>query len=260
MSIRSPYPFQRSPEKKPGESRPVGAVVMGSPTGELCAASFPRGIVLALCSFTLAVSSVAGASLVGRIDGEDYVSPTAQFRIRAPVLPELGGVITDTDNVVTFQDNFGTHVSVACFPLDALQRWEFETRGRRDYLLFFLTDTVMPNFLARFPGSTIESARYLPELEGGALLGYTLLPGGSQFENLNRVMTGPAHDPVVAKRGSLLFIHNRHVYVISLELAERATQRSSYRQTVEQENDLLFTRLTALYGRLTFSDGRPRTP
>jgi hypothetical protein len=219
-----------------------------------------RHLPLLLCSLALAVAPATGAALMGRIDGENYVSPTAQFRIRAPVLPELGGVITDSENVVTFQDDYGTHISVACFPLDATQRWEFDTRGRRDYLLFFFTDVVMANFLARFPGSRIESARYLPELEAGTLIGYSLLPAGSHFEQKNRVLDNPSPDPVTAKRGTLLFVRNRHVYALSIELAERATQRSTYSLTVDQENEQLTARLTALYGRMSFSDDRPRPP
>jgi hypothetical protein len=219
-----------------------------------------RFFPLLLCSLLLAAGPASSAELTGRMDGESYVSPTAQFRIRAPVLPELGGVITDNANVVTFQDNFGTHISVACFPLDATQRWEFDTRGRRDYLLYFFTDVIMVNFTTRFPGSKIESARYLPELEEGSLIGYSLLPGGSHFEQQNRVLDGPVTDPVVAKRGTLLFVRNRHVYALSIELAERATQRSSYKQTVEQENEQLSARLTALHGRMSFSDDRPRPP
>lgn len=215
---------------------------------------------LTVCVATLAGPSTLAATLMGRMDAESYVSPTGQFRIRAPVLPELGGVITDSENVVTFQDNFGTHISVACFPLDAIQRWELDTRGRRDYLLYFFTDVVMANFIARFPGSTVESARYLPELEEGALIGYSLLPGGSHFENANRVLDGPPLDPVVAKRGTMLFVRSRHVYALSIELAERATQRSTYAQTVEQENEQLSNRLTALLGRIIFSDDRPRNP
>ncbi|HEY8993625.1 MAG TPA: hypothetical protein VIM71_02985 [Lacunisphaera sp.] len=219
-----------------------------------------RFLPLLLCSLALAAAPAPTADLMGRMDGESYVSPTAQFRIRAPVLPELGGVITDDENVVTFQDNFGTHISVACFPLDATQRWEFETRGRRDYLLYFFTDVIMTNFTTRFPGSKIESARYLPDLEEGSLIGYSLLPGGSHFEQQNRVLDGPSPTPVVAKRGTLLFIHNRHIYALSIELAERATQRTTYKQTVEQENEQLSARLTALHGRMSFSDDRPRTP
>jgi hypothetical protein len=210
--------------------------------------------------FVLTGASSPAATLMGRMDGDSYVSPTGQFRVRAPVLPELGGVITDSENVVTFQDNFGTHISIACFPLDAIQRWEFDTRGRRDYLLYFFTDVVMANFIARFPGSKVESARYLPELEEGSLIGYSLLPGGSHFESVNRVLDGPPVDPVVAKRGTLLFVRSRHVYALSIELAERATQRSSYALSVEQENEQLSARLTALLGRITFSDDRPRNP
>lgn len=220
----------------------------------------PRFLPSLLCGLTLSVATAVAAPLAGRMDGESYISPTGQFRIRAPVLPELGGVITDTDNVVTFQDNFGTHISVACFPFDATQRWEHDTRGRRDYLLYFFTDIVMANFKARFPESREESARYLPDLYEGALIGYSLLPGGSEFEHLNRVTDAPLGDPVVAKRGTLLFVRDRHVYAISTELAERATQRSTYRLTREQEDEQLSNRLTAVLERITFTNDRPRSP
>ena len=219
-----------------------------------------RSLLLMLCSLALAVVSTSAAQLLGLMDGETYVSPTGQFRVRAPVLPELGGVITDSANVVTFQDNFGVHVSIACFELDATQRWEFDTRGQRDYLLYFLTDLVMANFEARFPGSRVESARYMPELLEGALIGYVLLPGGSEFEAHNRVLNGAPAEPIVAKRGTLIFVRHRHVYAISTELSERATQRSTYVLTREQEDELLSTRLIALSGRLTFTNDRPRTP
>lgn len=206
----------------------------------------------------LAASVLSGAPMVGRLEGETYISPTGEFRIRAPVLPELGGTIEDTDSVVTFHDDFGTHLSIACFDLDATQRWEFETRGQRDYLLYFFTDIVMANFQARFPGAKAESARFLPELLGGSLIAYALLPGGSNFAEPPSVVG--ATDPVIAKRGSLLFVRHRHVYVVSLELAERATQRSTYNLTTEQEDNQLSTRLTAVVGRMTFVDDRPRTP
>ncbi|HEX2860757.1 MAG TPA: hypothetical protein VHN79_03915 [Lacunisphaera sp.] len=219
-----------------------------------------KSLPLVAVAAGLLAATAAAAPLMGRMDGESYVSPSGQFRVRAPVLPELGGTITDNENVVTFQDSFGTHISIACFPLDATQRWEFETRGRRDYLLYFFTDVVMANFIARFPGSKVESARYLPDLEEGALIGYSLLPGGSHFEGMNRVLDGEPVNPVVAKRGTLLFVRNRHVYAFSIELSERATQRSSYALTTEQENEQLSARLTALLGRITFSDDRPRNP
>ncbi|MDQ5978648.1 MAG: hypothetical protein QG602_1622 [Verrucomicrobiota bacterium] len=219
-----------------------------------------RHLALFSCGLGLSALAAVAAPLVGRMDGENYVSPTAQFRIRAPVLPELGGVISDTENVVTFQDNYGTHISVACFPMDASQRWEFDTRGLRDYLLFFFTDVVMPNFASRFRGSAVESARFLPDLQGGALIGYALLPGGSHFEHLNRVLDGPPADPAVAKRGTLVFVRDRHVYAISTELAERVTQRSTYKLTKDEEDVQLTNRLTAILGRISVTHERPRTP
>jgi hypothetical protein len=199
------------------------------------------------------------AALAGRLEGDTYVSANGEFRLRLPVLPELGGRIEDTDSVVTFQDDFGTHISIACFELDAVQRWEFETRGRRDYLLYFLTDIVMANFNLRFPGSSVESARYLPDLLEGALIGFSLLPGGSHFEDRSSVMDG-ALPPVTAKRGTLLFVRHRHVYAVSTELSERATLRRTYQQTVGQENEQLSERLTVLAGRMTFTRDKPRSP
>ena len=144
--------------------------------------------------------------------------------------------------------------------LDATQRWEFETRGRRDYLLYFFTDIVLANFQSRFPGSRIEGARYLSDLLEGTMVAFALLPGGSNFAEPPSMLGGPAPDPVIAKRGSLLFVRHRHVYVVSLELSERATQRSTYNLTTTQEDDQLTNRLTAVVGRMTFTDDRPREP
>lgn len=198
--------------------------------------------------------------MVGRLEDDRYVSPTGEFKIASPVLAELGGRITDTENVVTFSDQFNTHISIACFPLDASQKWELETRGRRDYLLYFFTSFVQPDFQARFPGATIATARFVRELLEGALITFSLLPGGSSFEGRNRVLDAPPDNPVTAKRGTLLFVRNRHIYVLSTELAERATQRTTYNKTVEQEDLLLTERLTALTARLIFTNGKTRNP
>jgi hypothetical protein len=205
----------------------------------------------------LAVAAAAQEGVMaGRVDGDYYVSPTGEFKIPVPVLPELGGTISDTENVVTFNDSYNTHISVACFPLDASQKWELDTRGLRDYLLYFFTNFVLVDFQGRFPGSSVESARFLSELMGGTMITYALLPGGSFFEAKNRVLDAPPENPVTAKRGTLLFVRNRHIFVISTELAERATQRSTYKKTVEQEDQILGERLTALANRLVFTGAK----
>jgi hypothetical protein len=222
----------------------------------------PPRTPLFLAAFLALAAAAAGQDplLAGKVEGGTYVSATGEFRIPVPVLPELGGHISDTENVVTFTDDFDTHVSIACFPMDALQKWERDTRGLRDYLLYFFTEFVLADFQRRFPKSTIESARYLPELLNGTLVTYALLPGGSFFEGRNRVLGAPPPDPVVAKRGTLLFVRDGHFYVISSELAERATQRSTYHGTVEEENQILTERLTALAGRLVFTSPKPQNP
>ena len=216
-------------------------------------------LTIVAAALTLPVAGQDGV-MAGKIQGENYVSPTGEYKLPLPVLPELGGTITDTDNVVTFSDKYNTHLSVACFELDAAQRWELDTRGLRDYLLYFFNSFVLADFQTRFPKSTIESARFMPELMNGTMITFALLPGGSYFEAKNRIGDEPPVNPVTAKRGTLLFVRNHHIYVISSELAERATQRSSYNRNVEQENQLLSERLTNLVGRFIFTDLKARTP
>lgn len=215
---------------------------------------------LAACSLLGAALPAQTAGLAGKIEDGNYVSATGEFTVPVLVLPELGGTVTDTENVVTFHDDYNVHISIACFAQDAAQKWELDTRGRRDYLLYFFTEFVLADFQRRFPGSKIESARFLPELQDGALIAYSLLPGGSFFEDKNYVLSAPAVDPVTAKRGTMLFVRNRHIYILSTELAERATQRSTYKQTTEKEDTLLADRLVALVGRLTFPAPKPRSP
>jgi len=205
------------------------------------------------CLLLTATACAQSNGLVGRMDGENYVSATGAFKMRAPVLPELGGQITDTDNVVTFQDDFGTHVSVACFPLDLTQKWELETRGLKDYLAYFFATFVLGDFQARFPGSRIETALFSPTLAGGGLLIYVLLPGGSSFDRADTAAT----EPVVAKRGNLCFVNNGHIYILSTELSERAIQRSAHKLTPEEENVKLRERLISLHGRITFTSAKP---
>jgi hypothetical protein len=190
--------------------------------------------------------------LKGKIEGHTYISATGVFRMTIPVLPELGGSVFDTDNVVTFGDDFKTHISLAVFAQDTTQRWENETRGRQDYLVNFFSTYVMPDFQQRAPGAKIESARFLPGIKDGTLIVYTLLPGGSMFAD--RIsLTGDPDPSLVAKRGNLLFVKNDHVFVISTELAERVLEHSTYHKTTAEEDELLRTRLLGLQESIEFS-------
>jgi hypothetical protein len=211
-----------------------------------------RLAVLPLAVLVLATSTLpAQTRLVGRVDGNQYVSPTGAYRITIPVLPELGGRIVDTPEVVTFEDDFNVHASLACFEMDATQRWEHETRGRRDYLIWFFTNFVQRDFQQRFPEAGVESAKFIPGMEEGTLLAYNLLPNGTMFAN--RPSFSDTGEVFVAKRGNLLFLRAGHVFVLSMELAERALERRTYAKTTEEEDELLRRRLLELYGRISFT-------
>jgi hypothetical protein len=188
--------------------------------------------------------------LLGRVDARTYISPTGAFTVSIPVLPELGGSITDTENVVTFQDDFNTHISIAAFPQDATQRWEMSTRGLKDYLVYFFSNYVLGDFRQTFPETTIESAKFVPGAVDGSLVTYILLPGGSMFmDKIPMIAGGPVP---VAKRGNQLFVKNGHIYVISIELTERVLERTTYKKTTTDEDEILRQRLNEVIVRLQF--------
>ncbi len=210
---------------------------------------------LALCLAFLAAALRAQAPdapvLAGTIEGKNYVSPTGVFKIAIPVLPELGGQITDTPNVVTFQDAFNVHVTIAAFPQDATQRWELSTRGLKDYLIYFFSNFVLADFKQTFAGVQIESAKFIPGTLDGTLLTYILIPGGTMFGNRVPVI---ADDRIpVAKRGNFVFVRSGHIFVVSIELAERVIEGKAYAKTVAEEDEILRTRLNDIVGKLQFA-------
>jgi hypothetical protein len=205
-------------------------------------------LVTALLGSTVLAQEPA---LHGRVDGKTYVSPTGQFKIQVPVLPELGGEISDTPNVVTSQDDFNVHMSIAAFPQDATQRWELSTRGTKDYLVYFFSNFVLSDFKQTFEQVQMESAKFLPSVLDGALLTYIVIPGGTMFgERVPQI-----NEPVVpmAKRGNLLFIRNGFVFVISTELGERVIEGPAFKKTTAEEDDILRTRLIDIVNKISFA-------
>lgn len=209
-----------------------------------------RSFLLFALGLAGVVSGFAQGSLAGRVEGSTYFAPSGSFKIAIPVLPELGGKVVDTPDVVTFEDDFNTHASIACFKMDATQRWEHEIRGRKDYLIWFFTQFVQSDFQERYPGARVESAKYIPSIESGALLTYNLLPGGTMFRS--RLAFSETEEPFVAKRGNITLVKDGFVYVLSIELAERALERTTYKKTVAEEDELLRKRLLELLARMTF--------
>lgn len=236
------------------------------PRGTLpvCMGKFRQAISIATIFLTsLGTSGRADDALpglFGRVQGGRYYGPGGLYSVTLPVLPELGGEVHDTDSVVTFDDNVSTHISVACFPLDAVQKTELETHGIKEYLTGFYSRFVLQDFQKRFPGTTAESTLFTPSVFDGALFGYTLLPGGSSFQAGGRVLDTPGDPPPVAKRGNLLFIKNDHIFVISIELAERVTQAKFFNKTPEEENAILRDRLLQMADRLHFPAAKTSVP
>lgn len=209
-------------------------------------------IAFAFLTSALVVRAQDAAPLHGTIEGQTYVSPTGQFKITIPVLPELGGEVTDTPNVVTFQDDYSLHVSIAAFQQDATQRWELATRGPKDYLGYFFMNFVLPDFKRNFQGVQVESATFNAKEMDGALVAYILIPGGSMF--MDRVPQLGPNDPVpVAKRGNMLFVKNGYIYVVSTELAERVTQGSAFKKSTAEEDKILRQRLDDILDKMRFT-------
>lgn len=208
-------------------------------------------IALVLSAVTVRAQN-PGPALAGQVQGRTYISPTGAFKVTIPVLPQLGGSVTDTPNVVTFQDEFNTHVSIAAFPQDATQRWELNTRGLKDYLIYFFSNFVLSDFKQAFEGTQIESAKFVPGLFDGALLTSILLPGGSMFADKAPRFSGDGARPV-AKRGNLLFVKNGHIFVLSVELAEKVIEGTAFKKTVEEEDEILRLRLTDVAGKIQFA-------
>ena len=199
------------------------------------------------------------AMLAGQIAGDTYLSATGLFRIAVPVLSELGGTITDTPDVVTFADSYTTHITIAVIPLDSTQRWELSTGSKKDYLVKFFSGFLLADFRQKFPGSSVESATFLPKLQEGALLVYALLPGGSMF-NQRVALFGAADNLPTAKRGNLLFVRGDYIFILSSEIAERATERSLYAMTTAQEDEILRKRLLDVLGKIQFTGAAAATP
>jgi hypothetical protein len=227
--------------------RPASAALLLS----LCLASLSAQTAMPQGGDQPADNQTPPPQMYGTVMGDLYTSPTGVFQMRVPVLPQLGGTITDTPNVVTFDDDFTTHTSVGAFPLSRELKWEYDTRGTRDFLIYFFTSFVMPDFVSRYPGSSMEdNGLFLPKFQDGSMLIFTLLPGGSFFAQRATLFGSPA--ALVAKRGNLLFVKYNHVFVISVELAERVLEHSIYHKTPEEEDQILRKRLTDVVARMQF--------
>jgi hypothetical protein len=191
--------------------------------------------------------------IMGVVEDDQYISPTRAFRVTIPVIPELGGQINDNANVVTFQDAFGEHASIGCFPMNDNLRAEETKRGsRKEFLVWFFQNFIQADFARSVPGASAESnARFINGTQGGTFFAQLLLPNGSVFAE--RVFIFPPRPQHVAKRGNFIFVNNDNIYVLSMELSERVFEFSTYNKTAAEEEEMLRNRLTELLGYITFT-------
>ncbi len=213
---------------------------------------FTSALLLASAiAFLQTLTAHAQSSILGSVEGDQYYSPTTAFHVTIPDIAELDGTITDTDKVVTFQDAFTTHQTIACFKMEATLSKEEATRGRKDFLIWFFSNFIQSDFVRRYPGSRIESAQFIKSINDGALLTYNLLPGGTTFPSRAHIFKDS--NSTVAKRGNLLFVKNGYVFIISIELVEKAVEHSAFNKTVAEEDAELRKRLLAFLDKITFT-------
>ena len=186
------------------------------------------------------------AKLSGQVADGIYCAPSGAYTVPVPLLHGEAAVIMDTDTVVVFKDKRSVLLTLAAFPMPAFEQWEYRTQGPRDYLIAFFRDNILRDYTKAFPESRVESVKFIPDYNGGTLLAYTLMPGGSAFDPDPAAAAQEGHTPAVAKRGHLVFVRNNRVFVLAIELAERVTQQSQYTLTTADEDRALLDRLATV--------------
>jgi len=191
--------------------------------------------------------------LYGSLEDGVYTAPGKTFQIKIPVLEELGGDIADTPNTVTFDDNSDVHINIGVFPLTPQLKAELDSRGIKNFLIYYFSTFILPDYGKAFPGARLEEdAFFTTKCQNGAIFLYLLLPGGSHFEQQTRFTPNIPIPPVVGKRGNVCFIRSGSVFIVSVELADRAIQRSTYNRPAAEENVILRKRLTDLLDKMSF--------
>lgn len=196
--------------------------------------------------------------LHGRVEANRYYAPGDVYSVPVPVFHGTESAIMDTAEIVVFKDKVSTLLTIAAFKMPAYAKWEFEGMEPKEYLISFFRDNILRDYRHEFPESSIESARFLPEIFAGGMVAFTLMPGGSAFAS--PAPASPLAPAPVAKRGHLVFVRNGYIYVIAAELAERVTQPATYKLTTREEDRLLFGRLATVLEALRFGpDIKPST-
>ncbi|HEY5550969.1 MAG TPA: hypothetical protein VIK52_03715, partial [Opitutaceae bacterium] len=255
-------PAEDAPASPPAEeaSAPLPADEAGTPAA-LAAVPEPTGEQpMPLAATETEDGEFQPGVLRGRVENGRYYAPSNAFDVAIPTLVGDRPLILDNPNIVVFRDDIRTMLTIAAIEMAPIDKWELETTSSREFLITFFRSNVLEDYKEAFPGTSVEGAVLLNDLEGGALLVTTLHPNGSAFETDPIVRNDPATPPPVAKRGNLIFCHGGHVYVLSTELADRVTESSTYATDTATEDRILRERLVEIYSHIRFPDSPPETP
>jgi hypothetical protein len=228
----------------------AAGTVLHSETAAPAATQPPSGSAPAVAKAPAESAPAPARKLFGRVEGERYHAPGDVYSVAVPVFHGTDAVIMDTPEIVVFKDKVSTLLTIAAFKMPDIAKLQFEGMEPREYLIAFFRDNILRDYRHEFPESTIESARFLPDIFAGAMVSFTLMPGGSAFAPPGPA--NPAAKPPVAKRGHLVFVRNGTIYVVAIELAERVTQPATYKLTTQEEDRLLFDRLVTVLGALRY--------
>ena len=175
----------------------------------------------------------------------------------------LGGVITDTESLVVFDDAYLTHLTIANYPLDATQKWDLSISTPKEYLIDFFGKFVLKNYRDVYkdvPVRVDEQARFIPSMFGGAFIGYITIPGGTYFASRIYHLAPDFAKPRIAKYGVLLFGSTTEPSSSSAWNWPNARPRAArYQLTSDQEDTTLRARLLDIASKIQFL-GRPRSP
>jgi len=267
QQAEEPAPAADSPAAPPAEKAGATAELSTqpqpatSPAGEADTPSAPAALPAApeaappepLVASAAESGDFQPGSLKGRIENGRYYAPSNSFDIPLPMLVGDRPLVLDNPNIVVFRDDVRTMLTIAAIHMEPIDKWELDTTSAREFLIKFFRESVLADYREAFPGTSVESARLLNDVEGGSLLVHTLHPNGSAFEIDPIVRNDPATPPPIAKRGNLIFAHGDFVYVISSELADRVTESSTYTTDTETEDRILHDRLLEVHSKIHFA-------
>ena len=133
-------------------------------------------------------------------------------------------------------------------------RARLDTGTKKDFLSWFYAQQIQAEYQRSYPGAKTEAARFIPGLQDGTLFATILLPQGSAFRDL--LFLNENEQEPAAKRGSLIFVKNDRIFMITTELSDRILKRDTFKKTSEEEDTILRQRLTELLGRMTFPNAK----